>query len=38
MLHNNARYEVEARSSHYVILLVTCSESVQGEGCVIRLL
>ena len=23
MLHNNARYEVEAWSSHYVILLVT---------------
>ena len=31
MLHNNAsltRYEVEA---HIVILLVTCSESVQGD-------
>jgi len=38
MLHNNARYGVEAHSSHYVILLVTCSESVQGEGCVFGLL
>ena len=41
MLHNNAslmRYEVEARSSHYVILLVTCSESVWGEGSIFGLL
>jgi len=27
-------YEVEAKPSHYIILLVTCSESVQGEVCV----
>ena len=34
------RYEVEARSSHYFILLFTCSRSVQaeGEGCVFGLL
>ena len=31
-------YEVEAKPSHYLILLVTCSESMQGEGCVCGLI
>jgi len=31
MLHNNARYEVEAQSSHHVILLVTSYESGAGR-------
>jgi len=27
-------YKVEAKPSHYLILLVTCSESMRGEGYV----
>jgi len=43
MLHNQSCTTMQGtrlkpRSSHYIILLVTCSESMQGEGCIFRLL